>query len=197
MRLSTSSLISQTLFLAVVLSMASSCASAAETKVPVIFTEGHDTDRRDGGRPVVLIAAALGVKTEVFREAFSGVRPSRNGPPTGEEARRNKQVLLQVLGPHGITNERLDEVSDYYRYRPQRGELWTNVSAKAHAIVENGKIKQIVITNPGSGYSSTPKVSVEGFPNVRFNVTVKYGKELQQNGSISAIELAADKPAKK
>jgi hypothetical protein len=87
---------------------------AAETKVPVTFSGGHETDPKDHGRPVVLVAAALEVKPEVFREAFSGVTPARGGKPSQEEARRNKAALMKVLKPHGVTNERLDEVSNYY-----------------------------------------------------------------------------------
>jgi hypothetical protein len=49
---------------------------AGVTKVPVVFSGGHDTVVVDRGRPVVLIAAALGVPDEVFREAFSHVRPA-------------------------------------------------------------------------------------------------------------------------
>src|SRR5262245_39767650 len=99
-------------------------ADAAETKVPLEFSGGHGIGPNDYGRPVALIAAGLGVKPDVFRKAFSGVTPSRGGPPSRELARRNKAALLRVLGPHGVTNERLDEVSDYYRFQPQRGELW-------------------------------------------------------------------------
>src|SRR5436190_24186746 len=72
------------------------CATtrAEETMVPVTFTGGHEYDRKtDHGWPVTLIAAALGVAPEVFREAFSGVTPSRSGPPSREEAQRNKQAL--------------------------------------------------------------------------------------------------------
>jgi hypothetical protein len=61
-----------------------------------------------------LIAAGLSVRPEVFREAFSGVTPARGRGPTREEARKNKAALLKVLAPQGVTNERLDEVSDYY-----------------------------------------------------------------------------------
>ncbi|MDB5338715.1 MAG: hypothetical protein JWN70_4334 [Planctomycetaceae bacterium] len=165
-------------------------AGAAETKVDVTFAGGHDTDKKDGGRPVVLIAAALDVKPEVFRKAFSGVTPSRNGPPTQEEARKNKAALMKVLKPLGVTNERLDEVSNYYRYRPQRGELWTNSPAKAHAVVENGKIKKLVITDPGSGYSSEPTVTVAGFEKVEFIVTVHFDKDLKKNGSIDTLKVA-------
>ena len=64
----------------------------------VVFRGGYETDPRDKGRPVVLIASALGVKPEVFRDAFSKVKPARNGQPTPEHARANKQVLDAYLG---------------------------------------------------------------------------------------------------
>lgn len=178
----------------VAMAMVGTVGYGAETKVPVTFSGGHETDRKDGGRPVVLIAAALGVKTEVFREAFSGVTPARGRGPTGEEARKNKAALMKVLQPHGITNDRLDEVSDYYRYRPQAGELWTHKDAKAHAVVVDGKVKEIVVTDAGAGYSTAPKATVQRMDGVELQVTLKFGKELKTNGSISAIEVA--KPAK-
>ena len=169
--------------------MAGLTARAAETKVPLTFSGGHEIGPNDYGRPVALLAAGLGVKPEVFRKAFSGVTPSRNGPPSGELARRNKSALLKVLSPHGVTNERLDEVSDYYRFRPDRSELWPTTAAKAHAIVEGGKIKQIVVTNPGSGYSSPPDVKVEGFEGVEFKVTLGVSKDLKKNGTIEAVDV--------
>ena len=173
--------------------MGCNAVQADEGQVSVTFIGGHDTDRKDGGRPVVLIAAALGVTPEVFREAFSGVTPSRDGPPSQEEARRNKDALLKVLAPHGITNDRLDEVSDYYRYRPGRDELWTHSPAKAHAVIVEGKIKEIVVTEAGAGYSTPPTVKVKGFDGVRFDVVLKFGKDLKTNGSIASIKVAAPK----
>jgi hypothetical protein len=172
--------------------LATSAALAEETQVPVTFSGGHDIGRGDFGRPVNLIAAALGVKPDVFREAFSGVTPAKGRGPSGEEARRNKEALMKVLKPHGITNDRLDEVSNYYRFRPQNGELWPTTAAKAHAVVEGGKIKKIVVTDPGSGYCSTPTASVQGM-NSTLKVTLKYSTELKKNGGIDAIEVA---PAK-
>lgn len=166
-------------------------------KVPLTFSGGHETDRRDGGRPVVLIAAALGVKPEVFREAFRGVTPARNGRPTGEQARANKAALMKVLRPYGITNERLDEVSNYYRYRPQDGELWKATPAEGYAVVENGRVTKLVVTEPGSGYSSPPEVTAEGLGGVRLRVTLRFGKELKTNGAVAAVEVerpAADRP---
>src|SRR5690349_14821832 len=82
---------------AVIAGMAIGTTTAAETRLPVTFSGGHETDSRDHGRPVVLVAGALGIKPEVFREAFSGVRPAKNGKPSGEEARRNKEALMKVL----------------------------------------------------------------------------------------------------
>ena len=87
-------------------------SAAAEMKVPVRFSRGHQIGKNDFGRPVVLIAAALGVKPEVFREAFSGVTPAQGRAPSGEEARKNKAALMKVLAPHGVTNERLEAEID-------------------------------------------------------------------------------------
>ncbi|QEL20830.1 hypothetical protein [Limnoglobus roseus] len=156
---------------------------------PLTFTEGHDIGKDDHGRPCVLIAAALGVKTEVFREAFSGVTPAKNGKPSGEEARKNKDALMKVLKPHDVTNDRLDEVSNYYRFKPQDGELWKHKDAKAHAVVENGKVTKVVVTETGAGYSSPPKVTIKGFEKVELTVTLLFDKDLAKNGSIKSIEL--------
>ena len=71
--------------------------------VPINFSGGYDTDARDRGRPVVLIGSALGVTPEVFRNAFSGVTPSRGGPPSAALARANKKVLMDALSPHGVS----------------------------------------------------------------------------------------------
>jgi hypothetical protein len=169
----------------------------AEMKVPITITGGHETDPQDRGRPVVLVAAALGVKTEVFREAFRGVTPARGGRPSPEQARANKEALMRVLKPHGITNDRLDEVSNYYRYQPQRGELWKTTPASAYALVENGQIKRIVVTTPGSGYSSSPKLTLQGMANVPLKATLHFEKDLQKNGSISKIDVAGGEPKAK
>ena len=169
---------------------------AAEAKLPVTFSGGHETDRKDGGRPVVLIAAALEVKPEVFREAFRGVPPAKNGKPSPDEARSNKAALLKVLQPYGVTNERLDEVSNYYRYQPQRGELWRTTPAKAYAVVEDGQIKQIVVTDAGSGYSTPPTATVEGPASIPLKTTLQFGKDLKKNGSVGAVEIAVPERSK-
>ena len=162
---------------------------AEETRVAVTFSGGHEIGPEDFGRPVPLIAAALGVKPEVFREAFSGVTPARGRGPTRDEARQNKAALLKVLGPEGVTNERLDQVSDYYRFRPQHGELWPTTSAKAQAIVEGGKIQRVVVTQAGSGYSSPPQLKVAGFPDVELRARLGFSKDLKKNGTLAAVEI--------
>ncbi len=172
------------------ISLLLSVAHAAETRAPVIFFEGYDTDARDHGRPVVLIAAGLGVSTNVFREAFSGVTPAqRDGGPTEEEARRNKYALLKKLAPHGVTNDRLDEVSNYYRYRPQNGELWKNVPAQAEAVIEDGVVKRIEVTKSGAGYSTPPRATIKGLEKINLKVTLHFDKDLAKNGSIAKIEM--------
>ena len=121
------------------------------TRVPVVFSGGHETDPRDRGRPVVLIAAALGVPSDVFREAFRHVRPAPAGTaPDPRQVRENKAALLDALGPYGITNKRLDTVSDYYRYVRRRGKLWPTKPASAYALVREGKIVSFVVTNGGA-----------------------------------------------
>ena len=159
-------------------------------RIPIKFSGGYEIGRQDFGRPIVLIAAALKVKPEQFREAFSGVTPARDRPPTGAEARKNKEALLLVLKPLGVTNERLDEVSDHYRYQPQRGELWTHTAPDAHAIVENGKVKKIEISNPGARFSSTPTASIPGHESIKLQVKIHLDEDLKKNGSIESIEIA-------
>ncbi|BCM89485.1 hypothetical protein IAD21_01331 [Abditibacteriota bacterium] len=180
-------------------SFSSSCSQTTQAnpnspnRVQVTFSGGHDTDNRDGGRPVVLIAAALGVPEEVFREAFSHVHPADPGRgPTGDEARANKRALMQALAPYGVTNERLDEVSNYYRYNRSRGEMWPTTDAVAYALVKNGKITGFDITTPGSGYSSLPLVSIPGFQTVP-SVTLAGSKDFEANGSVARITLPDSK----
>lgn len=161
----------------------------AGERVNVVFTGGHETDPRDGGRPVVLIAAALNVPADVFREAFSHVTPARRRAPTGDEQRRNKQELLLRLSKYGVTNERLDEVSDYYRYRPQEGELWTHRDASAVAMVKDGKIIGFEITDPGAGYSSQPEIVVPGVVDQTLVTTLDFNKNLPSNGSLHSLAV--------
>ena len=157
------------------------------TRVPVVFSGGHETDPRDHGRPVVLIAGALGVPPEVFRDAFSRVHPAnpQKGPGPAE-AQSNKAALLGTLGQYGVTNERLDQVSDYYRYDASRNKLWPTQAAVAYAMVQNGKIVGYEIVNAGSGYSSNPDITVPGFPGHSV-AELAFGKSFEKNGSIRSI----------
>jgi hypothetical protein len=170
-------------------SAGSSAGETESTTIPVVFSGGYDTDPRDGGRPVTLIAGALGVTPEQFREAFSGVTPSRDGPPTGDEARSNKEALLRVLGPLGIANDRLDDVSDQYRYQPQRGELWPTEAAEAHAEIVDGKVGRIVVTKPGAGYNSVPTARLEGRDDIVLTVRLSYSPDFDANGSVAGIDV--------
>ena len=159
--------------------------------VALQFDSGYETDPRDRGRPVVLVGNALGVTPEVFRDAFSGVHPAgpNSGGPTPDEARANKRVLLDKLAPYGVTNDRLDEVSNYYRYRRSAGEMWKHTAASGYAIVKEGAITGIVITNAGAGYSSTPIVTLPTMPGIKLTATVSYGTDLKTNGSIKSITV--------
>jgi hypothetical protein len=157
----------------------------------VTLSGGFDTDPQDHGRPDVLIASALGVPTEVFREAFSGVTPAGlDRGPTTEEAQRNKAALMKVLAPYGITNDRLDEVSNYYRYNGKNGGVWQRTLATATPTLTNGTLTGVTITNPGSGYSSAPTVTITGPDGtVTAKATVTYTQDFTTNGSLSSITL--------
>jgi len=161
----------------------------AEAKeVAVTFSGGYETEGVDKGRPVILIAAALKVKPEEFRAAFGKVKPAPGGQhPDPEQVKKNKEVLMAALGPLGVTNDRLDEVSNFYRYRPGDRELWKHTPATATATVKNGKVVAITVMNAGAGYSSPPTVSVEGIGRVEATVTVGYGEDLKTNGGVTGV----------
>ncbi|WP_395737127.1 hypothetical protein [Prosthecobacter sp.] len=165
---------------------------AGVTRVPVEFTGGHETVPVDHGRPVKLIAAALGVQDEVFRVAFSNVHPAGpgSGGPSESEARANKAVLMNALGKHGVTNDRLNEVSNFYRYPPGSRNLWKNQPAAASALVKDGAIIGYEVTSGGYGYTTAPTVSVPGMNGAAAKVELAFGKDFVTNGSISGITVA-------
>ncbi|WP_395742787.1 hypothetical protein [Prosthecobacter sp.] len=165
------------------------------TRVPVTFSGGHDTDPRDHGRPVILIGSALGVTAEIFRDAFSGVHPvgPGRGGPSREEAQANKKVLMDKLGKYGITNDRLDEVSNFYRYPPGSRDLWKHTPAVANALVKNGAVTGFEIVSGGAGYTTPPTVTVPGISGVNAKAEIAFGKKFETNGSVSSIKL---EPAK-
>jgi hypothetical protein len=109
--------------------------------------------------------------------------------PDPEQVRRNKDALLKVLAPYGVTNERLDEVSNYYRYNGSAGEVWRRSAATARAVVRKGKVVALRIVKAGAGYSSTPRLTVVGYPAARVRATIAYGTDLATNGRISKLTL--------
>jgi hypothetical protein len=173
------------------LTLGAATAWGASTQVKVVVSGGYATDSRDGGRPIILVASGLGVPAPVFRTAFSGVTPAPGGAePDPAQVQLNKAALLRVLAPYGVTNERLDTVSNYYRYLQSAGQTWTHVAAAATATVRNGKIVSVKLTRAGAGYSSVPTFRVAGHPEVRLVATVAYGTDLATNGRVASLRLA-------
>lgn len=177
--------------------VASTDGAATATTLAARISGGHDTDPRDHGRPVVLVAAGLGVPTEVFREAFSHVTPAAAGQePDPQQVQLNKRALLDALGKYGVTNDRLDQVSDTYRYPPGDPNLWKHSEAVVIATVVNGKVTGFHIVKAGGGYTTPPRITVPGFADLPIEVTLHFGSDLQTNGSIAAIKLT-DTPTTK
>jgi hypothetical protein len=176
--------------LALGLSSRAPAENTAAKEVPVILSGGFETNPVDHGRPVALVAGALGVAPEVFREAFSHVHPAGPGKgPEPEQVRDNKAALMKALAKFGITNDRLDEVSNRYRYAQWRGERWPTKPATAYAVVENGTITKFVIKDGGYGYTSLPVVSVPGVRDYAGKAELKFDKDFVKNGSIAAIAV--------
>jgi hypothetical protein len=170
-------------------------SAESSNSVAVQISGGHETDPRDKGRPVALIAAALGVPDDVFREAFTHVRPAAAGTqPEPDQVRKNKQALMAALAPLGVTDERLNEVSNYYRYRGWAGELWKHKPASATATITNGTVTAVTIIDAGSGYSSPPEVSIPSLPQVHLKATLSFGTDLTTNGAVKEIAVATDVP---
>lgn len=109
--------------------------------------------------------------------------------PDQARAQQNKSVLLASLGRYGVTNEKLDIVSDYYRYQPGTGRLWPTKPASIVAVVQNGQVISFEVTDGGSGYSSTPALSVPGTKCPPVTVKLLYGQDLRNNGSIGSVTI--------
>jgi hypothetical protein len=166
-----------------------------ERRLPLIIENGHDTDPRDHGRPVVLIAAALKVPDQVFRQTFTHVHPAGpgSGGPTDAEARQNKAALMAGLSPYGVTDDRLNAVSNYYRYmRHNPGDLWRHRDAQAYAVVNaDNKVVRFDVVDPGAGYTTPPTVTIAGLPDVEVTAKVAFGVDLESNGSIQSLAVTA------
>ena len=165
-------------------------SSRDAARLPVVISGGHETDPRDHGRPVVLVAGGLGVSPEVFRDAFSRVHPVAAGSyPEQERAQQNKAVLLSALANYGITNQKLDAVSDVYRYNPGSGHLWPTKPAVLIALVESGVVISYQVVDGGAGYSSQPVLSVPGARSGHASVNLSFCQDLSKNGSIASVTL--------
>lgn len=116
------------------------------------------------------------------------LRPRRAEAAAGT-GRQNNAALLNVLAPYGVTIDRLDEVSNYYRYRRERSELWTHEPASIIANIRCGHIIGFTIEKPGAGYSSPPEISVPGVPGVKVKVVLSFGDDLKGNGSIAQVTI--------
>ena len=188
---------SLSILITVLLSVFIGCSSGENSGVTmstattgqIIFSDGHETNPVDHGRPVALIGNALGVTPEVFRDAFSGVSPAKNGSPSSSRAQANKQILMNKLSPHGVTNERLDEVSNFYRYRPQSEELWKHKPAVATATIKDGKVTGFNITDRGYGYSTPPKVQISGHDGVKVKAELEFTMDLKTNGRVKTLTI--------
>ena len=96
---------------------------------------------------------------------------------------------MAALGPYGVTNDRLDTVSNYYRYVRSRGESWPIEGAEAYALVEVGAIVGFEVVRGGSGYTTPPSVSVPGFDGVDARASLVFGREFETNGAVGSIAL--------
>ena len=169
-----------------------SAGDPADVQIPAVITGGHATDLRDHGRPVILVASALGVDPEVFRDAFSRVKPAPAGEqPDPAQVQLNKQALLDTLEPYGVTNDRLDEVSNFYRYNGRNGGLWRHTPASVTATLHNGFVTGFTIVNAGAGYTTAPAISVPGQPGLKVIATLSFGPDLARNGSLKEIKLSS------
>lgn len=162
---------------------------AVSGSVAAEISGGHETVPGDGGRPDALIAGALGIPEEAFRYAFSFVTPEPNGAEHPATAQRNKSELLPRLAEYGVTNDRLDTVMNYYRYVPQSGGLWPTDAADVRVDIEGGKIVGFTVLSGGSGYTSTPTITVPGFGQVQADVKLGFSSDFSQNGTILSVTV--------
>ena len=86
-------------------------------------------------------------------------------------------------------NERLDEVSNYYRYNREAGEVWQRTPATATAIIQDGKVTGFNITNAGAGYSTAPTVKVVGYDDLEVKVTIEFSTDLSTNGRVASLSI--------
>ncbi|BFU46250.1 hypothetical protein KRMM14A1004_44870 [Krasilnikovia sp. MM14-A1004] len=165
--------------------------SSTDAQATATLSGGFELTSHDYGRPVPLYASMLGVEPDTFRQAFSGVHPDPGHDPSGSEQETNKAALLAVLAPHDVTNEKLDEVANYYRFNDTEGQTWPHRTAKVHAIVKDGRVTGFQLDDAGVGYTYPPTVSVSGHPEVRATVRLAFTKDFATNGHIASVELTS------
>lgn len=185
-----SSIFFRTLFLGLVVTAINKPLTGfdAEEKIQLKITGGDETDPRDRGRPVALVAGGLGVEPQVFRDAFSGVRPASGGrEPEPEQVRKNKAVLMAALGKYNVTNDDLDRVSNFYRYPPGGKKSWPMKAAGGYALIKDGEVASVVITERGYGYNSPPTVTIPGYAALALEARLTFDSDLHKNGSIASI----------
>ena len=98
-----------------------------------------------------------------------------------------------ALGKYGITNDRLDTVSNFYRYPPGSKSLWKNQPATASALVKDGAVIGYELTSGGSGYTTPPTVSVPDIKGATTKVELSFSKDFETNSAVSAITVEREK----
>ena len=58
-------------------------------------------------------------------------------------------------------------------------------------------VTEIVVTDPGAGYSSTPAAIIKGHESTPLEVKLLFGKDLKTNGAIASIEVAVNEQSGK
>lgn len=155
----------------------------------VIFSGGYDTLPQDKGRPVILIASALAVTPVIFRNAFSKVTPAQAGEePKEKQVRLNKKALMDALSPYGITDDKLNQVSNYYRFASFKGQVWKHNPAKATVVMANGKVTSLKILDGGNGYTSATTVTIVG-SNLKIKAVINFDTDFNKNGSITGLDI--------
>ena len=56
-------------------------------------------------------------------------------------------------------------------------------------MVEDGKVKKLVVKEGGAGYCSPPKVTIKGMDTVTLKAALHFDKDLKKNGSVESVEV--------
>jgi hypothetical protein len=168
-----------------------SAGSASATRtVAVTVSGGFVLGADDYGRPVPLYASMLGVTPAVFRQAFAGVRPDTAHDPSAAQQQTNKGALMSVLAAYDVTNARLDEVANYYRFDGTRGQTWPHRAARVEAVVSGGRVVSVRILDAGAGCTQSPTLTVPGYPATTLTATVEFTRSFATNGQVAAVAIA-------